>query len=177
MYCVYLGLGSNLGDRVGFLSAAVQQIKLIAEIKAVSSIYETAPVEMESSYYFHNMALSVGTTFSPPDFLGQLKNIERLVGRKSYTHLKDREIDIDILLYEGMKYRDGAITIPHPRLPGRRFVLEPLSEIAPDVVHPILHKTMERLLLECEDENSVVRTNLTVVLPQFSSGSPRAAFH
>ncbi|MBI1806348.1 MAG: 2-amino-4-hydroxy-6-hydroxymethyldihydropteridine diphosphokinase [Ignavibacteria bacterium] len=158
MYTVYLGLGSNLGDRLSNLSRAVEEINGVASIIDVSSIYETEPVEMDSENLFYNMVLGISTPDDPPLLLVKLKKIEKKLGRKARTHLEPRLIDIDILLYRGLAYEDHTVRVPHPALEHRRFALQPLNEIAPTAVHPILEKTIASLLRACRDRHRVVRT-------------------
>jgi len=164
MYLVFLGLGSNLGNRLGYLSKAVKEISKITEVGQFSSIYETAPVGMNSQHMFYNMVIEVKTSLSPRQLFGKLKEIEKTVGRSSMVHLEDREIDIDILLYEGMKYEDEKISVPHPELCNRRFVLEPFSEIAPESIHPTSGKTIALLLAQCKGCSFVRKTDLSIEL-------------
>ena len=163
MYRVYLALGSNIGDRLQYLIDALEAIDKVGHTVATSSVYETEPVEMNSDYSFYNMAASIDTELTPPDLLQQLKKIEENLGRKPLTHLKDREIDIDILLYENkadgerMQYKDSMIEIPHPLMQQRQFVLEPLREIAPEVIHPTSGKTIDMLWRGCRTGQIVTR--------------------
>ncbi len=158
MYRVYLGLGSNLGDRLGNLTAAVDGIGEIARVVSVSSVYESEPVGMEGVTDFLNMAVAVDTTDDPPLLLVKLKKIEKHLGRKSRGHMLPRTIDIDILLYRGMAYEDGMVKVPHPELHNRRFALEPLHEIAPTAVHTTMEKTAGWLLRNCRGSHRVVKT-------------------
>ena len=162
MYTVYLGLGSNLGDRLGNMSKAIEELSAMASIIEVSSVYETEPVGMKSENPFLNMAMGVLTPDDPPLLLVHLKKIEKKLGRKARTHLEPRLIDIDILLYRGLAYEDHTVRVPHPALEHRRFALEPLNEIAPTAVHPILEKTVASLLRACYDRHRVVRTEYDI---------------
>src|SRR6267378_2367248 len=159
MYRVFLGLGSNLGDRLGSLSKAIQAIEEAMPVRAISSVYETEPVGMESEHLFYNMTLEVETDLHPAELIRLLKSIEKKLGRKRRPSMMDREIDIDILLYDGFSYADDIVRVPHPRLETRRFVLEPLKEIAPLVVHPTRNQTVASLLRGCRDISRVVRTD------------------
>ena len=159
---VFLGLGSDMGDRLEFLSRAVAAIRERAELAALSSVYETEPVGMTDPGLFYNLALEVRTALAPRELLLELKAIERELGRKDHADRMPRQIDIDILLYEALVYRDPVLSVPHPEMEGRRFVLEPLCEIAPDVIHPVSGLTVCRLLERCQDHSNVVRTKHTV---------------
>src|SRR5258707_15425287 len=103
MVRVFLGLGSNLGDRAAYLKEGIREINQLAPVVASSPVYETEPVGMESDHRFYNMVIEVETSLRPPELLRKLKMIERKAGRKHATHHLDREIDIDILLYEGIE--------------------------------------------------------------------------
>ena len=168
MFRVYLGLGSNIGDRLGNLNRAIGPIGSLGRILAVSSVYETDPVGMESEQAFYNIALCFDTLLYPGELLKELKKIEKNLGRKSFRALDDREIDIDILLYRGYAYEDRTVKVPHPMLEHRRFALEPLDEIAPTAIHPILGRTVASLLRQCSDPNRVVRTSHALEIPELS---------
>ena len=155
MYRVYLGLGSNIGPRSAHLETAVGRITQVANVIALSSVYETEPVGMEGADDFLNMAVEIDTEDDPPLLLAKLRTIEKAMGRKPSAGPIPRIIDIDILLYRGMTYDDHMVTVPHPRLHLRRFALEPLGEIAPAAVHPALEKTVGWLLRHCRDTHRV----------------------
>ncbi|HUN66767.1 MAG TPA: 2-amino-4-hydroxy-6-hydroxymethyldihydropteridine diphosphokinase [Bacteroidota bacterium] len=155
---VYIGIGSNLGDRLQNLSKALERLEDVCDIVTVSSVYETEPVGFSSPNMFLNMAVAGETALDPSELLEQLKEIEDELGRRRDSHNKDREIDLDILLYEGMIYRNSMVTIPHPEMAHRRFVLVPLAEIAPDAVHPVKNETIQALLEQCPVQSVVVRT-------------------
>jgi len=161
---VYLGLGANVGDRLQYLQNALEAIGTRSRIMSISSVYETEPVEMESEHWFYNMAVGIETGLRPPELLRHLKEIEALLGREPSTHLKDREIDIDILLYDGIRYKDATLEIPHPHMHQRRFALEPLREIAPDVVDPVTGKTIDELWRDCRTPQHVERLERHVSL-------------
>ena len=158
MFCVYIGLGSNVGDRLQYLTKAVHEIRTLGRILSVSSVYETTPVEMQSENQFYNMAVALETELNPQELIEQLKHIEHQLGRQPSTHLQDRAIDLDILLYENMQYKNAGIEIPHPRLTYRRFALESLCEIAPNALHPVSGKTIQELLRESPAQGRVERT-------------------
>lgn len=155
---VFLSLGSNVGDRLAYLTAAAREINHIAPIRSVSSVYETEPVGNKKQPRFLNLVLEVETLFMPPDLLVELKAIENRIGRKDRGAGQAREIDIDILMYHGWTYEDRNVAVPHPEMERRRFVLEPLSEIAPRAIHPIHGQTVTTMLRHCHDPSRVMRT-------------------
>ena len=163
MFRVFLGLGSNLGDRVSYLSKAVRELSEITAIQSLSSLYETEPVGYKNQPEFLNLVLEIETPLKPLELLKQLQAVEKRVGRTNRVHLRPREIDIDILLYEKLVHENQDLIVPHPELQNRRFVLEPLCEIAPGVIHPTLHESVASLLSRCPDTSRVVR--LPVSLP------------
>ena len=166
MYRVFLGLGSNLGDRLQYLSDAIGEISVVSDMKAVSTVYRSEPYGMTSRNEFLNVAAEVATQSEPHDLLERLKEIERKLGRSVHTHMRDREIDIDILLYDNFYYEehsDQSIVVPHPDLPNRKFVLMSLDEIAPAVLHPLYGESIHVLLHRCPDHRAVEPTGLRLV--------------
>jgi 2-amino-4-hydroxy-6-hydroxymethyldihydropteridine diphosphokinase len=143
---VYLALGSNLGDRMGNLASAVERLSESITIRKVSSVYETEPVYYKEQPLFLNTALSGLTQLGPFDLLRFVKGIESELGRQPSFRNAPRLIDIDILFYGDQIIDTLELTIPHPRIAERAFVLVPLAEIAPEMVHPLTHKKVKELL-------------------------------
>lgn len=162
---VYLSIGSNVLNRRLYLQQALYKIQDFAQILKISSIYETEPVGMTAKQWFYNLAVEIKTNLLPLNLLMNLKAIEQELGRKPGTHNKSREVDIDILFYENFVYIDNQLRVPHAKLHNRRFVLEPLKEIAPDYVHPILQKSVASMLRECRDTSKVRVKNVHINIP------------
>lgn len=158
---VFLGLGSNVGDRLDYLKRALDAVRKIelSKCTGVSSIYETEPVGHREQSGFLNLVLELETQLEPTRLLSVLKRIEGALGRSSRERWGPREIDIDILLYGQIVFKTSLLIIPHPELERRRFVLIPLSEIAPTVVHPTYNRTIAELLQRCTDSSDVEKTN------------------
>jgi 2-amino-4-hydroxy-6-hydroxymethyldihydropteridine diphosphokinase len=142
---VYLSLGSNMGDRAANLKSAIGQISQLGKIAALSSLYETEPVEFTNQPWFLNCAVALDTEDSPDNLLNAVLAIEQAMGRHRIQPKGPRKIDIDILLVDEICVNTATLTIPHPAMHERRFVLEPLAEIAPDARHAVLNKTVREL--------------------------------
>ncbi|HET8909217.1 MAG TPA: 2-amino-4-hydroxy-6-hydroxymethyldihydropteridine diphosphokinase [Ktedonobacterales bacterium] len=146
LHVVYLGLGSNLGDRDANLAAAIQALAELVTVERVSSVYDTAPLHVTDQPRFHNLVCQATTDLTPPALLRAAKAIERHLGRADGRRYGPRVIDIDVLLYDSLVLQTDELTVPHPRTAERAFVLAPLAEIAPLLVHPVLGETMPFLL-------------------------------
>lgn len=150
---VFLGLGSNLGDRLSNLYEAVGLISLRAgEVTALSSVYETEPWGFDSKNEFLNQVIKINTNLDPAKLLNELLEAERsLGGKRSGPGYSSRIIDIDILFFGNEVINLENLVIPHPHIVNRLFALVPLCELAPEMIHPVLGKSISTLLSECPD--------------------------
>ncbi len=151
----YLGLGSNMGDRQDNLDKALELLSQRLPVKKVSSIYDTKPVGDINQPHFLNLVCQAHTSLAPAGLLALAKGIELRLGRRPEKANAPRPIDIDILFYGNQVVETPELVIPHPRLAERAFVLIPLAEIAPDLVHPISGKTIRELLQGLTDTQGV----------------------
>lgn len=145
-----IALGSNIGERKSYIMNAIAELSIRAgEIEAVSSLYETHPEGFDSQHSFLNAAIALRSNLSPTEMIETTRNIEHALG--SLTHrnpdgsYRDRTIDIDIIACDDIILQTEELTIPHPRMHLRRFVLDPLCEIAPQWIHPLLHESVTAL--------------------------------
>lgn len=155
----YIGLGSNLGDRAGNLLMAVRGLMEASfVVHKLSGIYETEPVGIETDKKFLNMVAEIHVTnVTPSQMMARLLRIEYLLGRTDKSLKKPRTIDLDILLFGDTIIDTAFLTLPHPRMHLRRFVLKPLSKIAPNFVHPALNQEIADLLENLDDPSEVKR--------------------
>lgn len=155
---VFLLLGSNLGDSRQTLSRAVQAIdQSIGNVVAQSPLYQSSAWGLESQPDFLNQAVLINTTLPAASLLDQIKELERQLGRTDTVHWGPRIIDIDILLYGEQIIQTDRLTVPHAQLTARRFALQPLSDLAATMVHPVHRLTIRQLLDVCQDQGVVVR--------------------
>ena len=157
MNTVYIQLGSNIGERKSYIAKSMEQIEEnIGKIIIESSIFETIPWGYENQNNFLNSVIKIKTPFDSFEVLQKSQDIENNLGRERVDKWGERTIDIDILFYNNEIINTTKLNIPHPLIQQRKFVLVPLSEIAPNYTHPILKKSISTLLSECKDNQKVL---------------------
>jgi 2-amino-4-hydroxy-6-hydroxymethyldihydropteridine diphosphokinase len=168
----FIGLGSNLGDRAGNLLLAVRSLMEASfVVHKLSAIYETEPIDIESDTNFLNMVIEIRVTnVSATQMMARLLRIEYLLGRGDKTEKKPRTVDLDILFFGDTRVESEFLTLPHPRLHLRKFVLVPLAEIAPAFIHPILETNIADILANVEDTSDVHRWDPNAESEQLAVG-------
>lgn len=159
MHVAYIGFGSNIGDRLAHIQNAIHALSKTEEIslQKISSVYKTDPVGYEAQAEFLNGVAAIQTSLPPLSLLHILKNIETAIGRRHRIRWGPREIDLDILIYGDLCLKTEKLVIPHPEMHRRRFVLAPLAEIAPGLVHPVLKESVQTLLARLDDDKSALK--------------------
>lgn len=154
----FVGLGANLGDRESFCRRAVRMVNEAdgCRVASVSSLYRTEPVGVRGHDWYLNAAIKVYTTLSPYGLLEKLLAVETSLGRVRTGILDPRVIDLDLLLFDKKVISESGLVLPHPRMHLRRFVMVPMAEIAPGLVHPVLGATLEDLIETCPEEGQEV---------------------
>ena len=165
-YRAFLGLGSNMGARHDYLNRAALAMARVDGVRMVwcSSVYETEPWGNTAQGKFLNAVAEIETSLDPPRLMEEARRIEQLLGRTPGERWGPREIDIDILLYDGLVHSSGGLEVPHPDMERRKFVLVPLREIAPDVIHPVNGMTVAEMADACRDGSRVVTTSYHIRL-------------
>jgi 2-amino-4-hydroxy-6-hydroxymethyldihydropteridine diphosphokinase len=163
---VYLGLGSNIGDRQGFLQEAMELVNGLpaTTVRRASSIYETEPWGERDQDRFYNAVVEIMTALPPAELLAAIKHIEVRMGRISTRRNGPRNIDIDILLYGSEVMVGEQLSIPHPFMPQRQFVLTPLRELAGSALHPVERATIDEMAVRCPDTGKVWKTDVRLQL-------------
>jgi 2-amino-4-hydroxy-6-hydroxymethyldihydropteridine diphosphokinase len=154
-HTVYIALGTNLGDRPANLRAAIRSMPPAVRVLAESHVYETPPWGYEDQPAFLNMVFKAETKLGPEALLGYLKQLEVKLGREQNFRWGPRLIDLDILFYDDLVLNSPPLVIPHPRLHERAFVLVPLADVAPDLIHPIFKRSVREFLAEIDPQGIV----------------------
>ncbi len=157
MHTAYLSLGSNIGDRQGIMTQAMMMLEDIAgRVVRQSAFYSTKAWGITDQPDFLNRCVAIATELSAKELLDTILQTERNLGRERKIKWGERTIDIDILFYDDAIIHEQDLVVPHPYLQDRRFILVPMAEIAPELMHPVLHKTIRQLLEECNDALEVI---------------------
>ena len=159
---VFIGLGSNIEPRLERLQLAVNALRSVGEIKRVSSVYETVPVGGVSQPDFLNAVIELKTMLAPLELVQVLKALEKKLGRRERPRWHEREIDLDILFYDNRIVESPMLTVPHPEIHHRAFVLAPMSELDPDFQHPVFHKSVLDMLSDV-DISEIKRTTVLLL--------------
>lgn len=155
---LFIGLGSNLGDRLHYLNSAKSQIGLkFSTALMCSSIYESEPWGFKEQESFLNQVISVETELHPLKIWDLLFDIEKNLGRLRDIKFGPRTIDLDIILLGTMYFKNNNLTIPHPQMQKRKFVLEPLAELDSEIIHPLFYTSIRQLLIDCEDKGQITK--------------------
>jgi 2-amino-4-hydroxy-6-hydroxymethyldihydropteridine diphosphokinase len=157
----YIALGSNVGDREENITKAFVALKQKLQILKISSLYETKPMYLEDQGWFVNCAAKIETALTPRELLEFLKSIEKALGRKQAVRNGPRLIDLDVLIYGDQVVSENDLQVPHPKIQERAFVLVPLAEIAPNLIHPTMKKTISELLSELNYDKSEIKLKTT----------------
>lgn len=160
-HLIYIALGSNLGDRLTNLRAAIQFLSPVVQVLVESRVYETPPWGFTDQPPFLNMAIKAQTELEPEALLATLKQIEARLGRTPTIRWGPRLIDLDILFYDDLVLDTPSLVIPHPRLHERGFVLAPLADLAPDLSHPTLKRSVRELLSEADLKGITLSPSIT----------------
>ena len=154
----YISIGSNLGDRIANCEAAILELTSFATLIKVSSFYETEPWGYEDDHYYLNAVIKLHTSFEPKVFLSNIQNIEKKMGRQKNSEIigyQARIIDLDILYFDRIIYETDNLIIPHPKLYSRKYVLQPLLEIAPQFICPLKGQTILSIFKKCQDRHQI----------------------
>jgi len=157
MTTAYLSLGSNIGDRVANIRACIARLSSVGRVGKISSLYETEPMELREQPWFVNCVVELEAELGPAELLAVIRKIEAEFGRTREVPKGPRTIDIDILLVDSLVLKERDLQVPHPAMHKRRFVLQPLAEIAPEAFHPVLARTARELLQDLGLEDGIVR--------------------
>ncbi|MGH7885839.1 MAG: 2-amino-4-hydroxy-6-hydroxymethyldihydropteridine diphosphokinase [Thermodesulfobacteriota bacterium] len=157
MYNSFIGIGSNLGMRIENCNNALEYISAFSEVASMSSLYKSEAAGYAEQPNFINAVIKIKTSLSPNNLLNSLKLIEKKMGREKTFRWGPRIIDLDILFYENLIIESSTLTIPHEELQKRRFVLEPLLEIEPDLIHPKYNMSIKDILKNLKDDKKIVK--------------------